>query len=118
MPWDYTNPRAIRPGDVARLELPWSAVCMHMRVAGRVMHAQMTHGKYPMVQLLNPSGSNFSAPILTSEAGVYGDVEHGFYYYAVKDDAPSAGSNPADGIDLDAELTEPEDDLFDDEALG
>jgi hypothetical protein len=118
MPWDYANPRAVRPGDVVRLELPFSEVCMHMRVAGHEMSAQMTRGQYPMMQLLNPSGSDFSAPILTSEAGVYGDVERGFYYYPVKDDAPSAGSRPTCGVDLGAELAEPDGDPFDDEALG
>jgi hypothetical protein len=73
MPWDYSSPHAVRPGDHVRIELPFSEVCMHMRVAGRVMDVRMTEGRYPMAQLLNPDGSEFSAPILTTEAGIYGD---------------------------------------------
>lgn len=85
MPWDYSSPRNVRPGDRVRIELPYSEVCMHMRVAGRVMDVRMTDGRYPMAQLLNPDGSEFSAPILTGEAGIFGDVERGFYCYPEKE---------------------------------
>ena len=85
MPWDYSSPRTLRPGDRVRIELPHSEVCMHMRVAGRVMDVRMTEGRYPMAQLLNPDGSELSAPILTAEAGIYGDVERGFYCYPEKE---------------------------------
>jgi hypothetical protein len=73
MPWDYSSPRTVRPGDRVRIELPYSEVCMHMRVAGRVMDVRMTDGRYPMAQLLNSDGSEFSFPITTGEAGIYGD---------------------------------------------
>ena len=85
MPWDYSSPRTVRPGDRVRIELPYSEVCMHMRVAGMVMGVRMTEGRYPMAQLMNPDGSEFSAPILTAEAGIYGDVERGFYCYPEKE---------------------------------
>jgi len=101
MPWDYSSPRTLRPGDRVRIELPHSEVCMHMRVAGRVMDVRMTEGRYPMAQLLNPDGSEFSAPILTAEAGIYGDVERGFYCYPEME--PPAGPRLADEHDLLAE---------------
>ena len=103
MPWDYSSPRTIQPGDRVRLELPYSEVCMHMRVAGRVMDVRMTGGRYPMAQLLNPDGSEFSFPITTGEAGIYGDIERGFYYYPEKEVAPPAEPRRADGPDLLAE---------------
>lgn len=78
MRWD--NPQRIRPGWQVRLELPYSEVCMHMRVAGKVMNVQMTEGQYPMAQVLKPSGFEFSAPILPCEAGIYGSIE-GYYCY-------------------------------------
>ena len=98
MPWDYSSPRTVRPGDRVRIELPYSEVCMHMRLAGRVMDVRMTEGRYPMAQLLNPDGSEFSAPILTAEAGIYGDVDRGFYYYPEKE--PHAEPRQADEHDL------------------
>jgi len=67
-------PRAavpVRPGDRVRLLLPHSEVCIHMRVAGRVMTVEVTTGEYPTAQLLNDDGSRFSFPILTAEAGIF-----------------------------------------------
>ena len=58
MPWDYSSPRTVRPGDRVRIELPHSEVCMHMRVAGQVMDVRMTDGRYPMAQLLNSDPAN------------------------------------------------------------
>jgi hypothetical protein len=31
----------LQAGDVIRLRLPWSEVCMHMRVAGKPMNVQI-----------------------------------------------------------------------------
>jgi len=70
----------IRPGDTVTLELPYSEVCMHMRVAGRRMHVRLTDGAHPMAQLLSEDGSNFSLAITTGEAGIYRDAD-GFYAY-------------------------------------
>lgn len=99
MPWDYSSPRAVRPGDRVRIELPYSEVCMHMRVAGKAMDVRMTGGRYPMAQLLNPDGTEFSAPILTSEAGIYGDVERGFYFYPEKEAKTTAEHGRTDMSD-------------------
>ena len=101
MPWDYSATRTVRPGDRVRIELPYSEVCMHMRVAGRVMDVRMTEGRYPMAQLLSPDGSEFSAPILTAEAGIFGDVERGFYCYPESE--PTAEPRQVDEHDLLAE---------------
>jgi hypothetical protein len=78
-----TTPRRIpiKPGDRVPLELPYSEVCMHMRVAGRVMDVQLTDGEYPMAQLMNEDGSEFSLPVTTGEAGIYGTLRDGFYCY-------------------------------------
>lgn len=72
-------------GDTAVITLPYSEVCMHMRVAGTAMKAELfqvitcrTH--YGMVQLYSEDGSMFSDPITTGEAGIYQDAR-GYYYY-------------------------------------
>lgn len=54
-------------GDTVSVELPYSEVCMHMRVAGKTMMVSVReHG----AQLLNPDGSVFSFPITHGEAGI------------------------------------------------
>ena len=64
----------LQPGDVVRLRLPYSEVCVHMQVAGKPMGVQIVHeGAYPMAQLLNDDGSRFSFPILLAEAGIQTD---------------------------------------------
>lgn len=47
MPCDHSSPRTVRPGDRVRLEVPHSEVRMHMRVAGRMMDACATQGRFP-----------------------------------------------------------------------
>lgn len=56
-------------GDERTLTLPWSEVCMHMRVAGTTMTGRLVGTRYPMVQLVTDEGRLFSAPITTGEAG-------------------------------------------------
>lgn len=65
----------LRVGGEAEVELPYSEVCMHMRVAGkryrvRAMPASWDAKRVGSVQILNPDGSLFSFPILPDEAGV------------------------------------------------
>jgi hypothetical protein len=69
----------IRPGETMQLELPFSEVCMHMRVAGSVMTVLLTLGDFPMAQLIR-DGRPFSFPIGTGEAGFYQDAD-GYYGY-------------------------------------
>jgi hypothetical protein len=50
------------------VEVPFSEVCMHMRVAGTYMYAQpLPHN---MAQLYTLGGSKFSMPITRGEAGL------------------------------------------------
>jgi hypothetical protein len=74
----------VQPGDVVRVELPHSEVCMHMRVAGQVRRVRITEDRYPAAQILNEDGSNFSFGIGLGEAGFYTDAE-GIYCYPVLD---------------------------------
>ncbi|MGK5530844.1 hypothetical protein [Streptomyces sp. URMC 129] len=55
-------------GDHVRVRLPYSEVCMHMRVAGQAMTVViLEHG----AQILKEDGSSFSFPISHGEAGIY-----------------------------------------------
>lgn len=60
----------VYPGDEVSLELPYSEVCMSMRVAGTVRTVCVLEDA---AQILNPSGTPFSAPITHGEAGIYRD---------------------------------------------
>jgi hypothetical protein len=65
--------RLIRPTEEFTIELPYSEVCMHLRVAGTRMRARLQPNR--MVQLLQPDGTDFSFPITDSEAGLYTDEQ-------------------------------------------
>jgi hypothetical protein len=65
--------RTVAIGDVVTVELPWSEVCMHMRVAGKRMNVQVL--SHRSAQLLNDDGTPFSFPILAVEAGIYQDKD-------------------------------------------
>jgi hypothetical protein len=49
-----------------RLRLPYSEVCVHMHVAGKVMFGELDGC---MVQLIDDDGRPFSFPITKGEAG-------------------------------------------------
>ena len=68
----------ILPGEFVELTVGYSEVCMHMRVAGQRMTAQLLDSRYPAVQLYQ-DGRPFSSPITPGEAGLYCD-EHGRFY--------------------------------------
>ena len=64
--------------------MPYSEVCVHMKIAGTKMHCEFaSNTSYPMVQLYTTDEKRFSAPVTTGEAGVYGD-SRGFYTYGEK----------------------------------
>jgi hypothetical protein len=69
--------RLIQPNQEFTVQLPYSEVCMHLRVAGTRMHARLEQGG--MVQLLGPDGSSFSFPITAGEAGLDHDPQVGWY---------------------------------------
>lgn len=72
-------------GDTVHVELPYSEVCMSMRVAGarRDVHLVSENA----AQILNEDGTPFSFPVLPGEAGLFHDAT-GFYTYA----APKAAA--------------------------
>lgn len=64
-------------GEIVTVELPFSEVCMHLRVAGKVHRVHiLEHG----AQILDADGLPLSFAVLHGEAGIYSDA-HGFYYY-------------------------------------
>jgi hypothetical protein len=63
--------RLIRPTEEFTTQLPFSEICMHLRVAGTRMRARLEPNQ--MVQLLQPDGSQFSFPITAAEAGLETD---------------------------------------------
>lgn len=69
----------IKVGDRVTLTMPASEVCMHMRVYGKPMQAELLESG--MVQLFDLDGREFSMPITTGEAGVYGYQKVGYYAY-------------------------------------
>ena len=71
--------RYVRPGERVTIEMPWSEVCMHMRIAGRVMQAEVLPGGWS-AQIYDMKGQPFSAPVTTGEAGFHHDSE-GIYCY-------------------------------------
>jgi hypothetical protein len=60
--------RLIRPTEEFTTDLPFSEVCMHLRVAGTRMRARLEPNQ--MVQLLQPDGSQFSFPITAGQVGL------------------------------------------------
>jgi hypothetical protein len=86
-----TEKHFVSAGETVRIEIPYSEVCMHMQVAGRVMNVRFEHkvGHTACAQLLQ-DGREFSAPITPGEAGFY--WEDGRYYcYPVNGDPSSRG---------------------------
>jgi hypothetical protein len=73
----------IKPNVKYAAEMPYSEVCMHMRVAGRVLYFELPNTDSRTVQLFQEASGvyfPFSAPILLGEAGIYTD-ESGHYFY-------------------------------------
>lgn len=63
-----TTTQRVTVGDTIRIRLPWSEVCLHMRVADQIRPVRVSdHG----AQILNDDGTPFSFPITHGEAGIY-----------------------------------------------
>lgn len=79
----------LRPGDRVRLEMPFSEVCMHMRVAGTAMDVELLSGDrgnagrpWFAVQLYRPGEPcPFSLPITPGEAGIFTCADGSHYAY-------------------------------------
>jgi hypothetical protein len=93
--------RLIRPTEEFTTDLPFSEVCLHLRVAGTRMRARLEPNQ--MVQLLHPDGSQFSFPITAAEAGLHLD-SHGAWLTTL-DHEPTwpAADLPADTAVADQE---------------
>ena len=85
--------RLIHPNQETILELPYSKVCMHLRVAGTRMRARLQPDG--MVQLLQPDGRDFSFPITAGEAGLDHDQD-GWSSVVADPPDPLADQLPAD----------------------
>lgn len=75
----------VRPQVGHRYEkvMPYSEVCLHMRIAGQRMAFEIVPSSAwgHSVQLYDlRDGRPFSSPILTGEAGLFEDSE-GYYFY-------------------------------------
>jgi hypothetical protein len=86
--------RLIRPTEEFTTELPYSEVCMHLRVAGTTMHARLQANR--MVQLLRPDGTDFSFPITDGEAGLYTDEQGAWLITADEEPEQLAEDPPTD----------------------
>ena len=74
----------IAPGEYGVMEIGYSEAAMHLRVAGKTMLFLLLDRQYPMVQLYDDDGHDYSFPILPGEAGLYSTNADGtwqYYYY-------------------------------------
>lgn len=63
---------SIRVGETADVLLPYSEVCMHMRVAGKILPVTLIERNgYFAAQILDESGNRFGAPVTLGEAGIF-----------------------------------------------
>ncbi len=86
------NRMYLQAGDVVRVRLLYSEVCVHMRVAGKPMNVQLLQeGSSAMAQLLKDDGSRFSFPIHLGEAGIYTDGAGRHYVPVRRIVTPEAG---------------------------
>lgn len=78
----------LKRGSIAFVELPYSEVLMHMRVAGQILPVEITGTDYLSAQILDASGKPFSFPVTLGEAGIYTDSTGTPYAYPA--DVPCA----------------------------
>lgn len=61
-------------GQRYHVRMPYSEVCMHMRIAGTIMEVELVPiNEYRAMAQLYQDGRAFSFPILASEAGILRD---------------------------------------------
>lgn len=68
----------LAPGERAHVELPYSEVCMHLRIAGRILPVEFLDNS--MVQVYDGDDKKISFPITAGEAGFHFDDNVGGYY--------------------------------------
>jgi hypothetical protein len=86
--------RLICPTEEFTTQLPFSEVCLHLRVAGTRMRARLEPNQ--MVQLLHPDGSQFSFPITAAEAGLETDGQGAWLTTVGRDPDGPTGDPPTD----------------------
>lgn len=65
-----TAPRRVKPEESIAIELPYSEVCIDMRVAGQVHQVELfMEGAYPMARIAG------YPPVLPAEAGILSDPQ-------------------------------------------
>lgn len=64
--------KRVKPGEVVNVMLPYSEVCMHLKVAGRTRPVEVLPDG---AQILNWDGTNYSFPVTHGEAGIYKDAD-------------------------------------------
>lgn len=64
--------KRVSPGTIVSLTLPWSEVCMHLKVAGQTRPVEVLATG---AQILNEDGTKYSFPVTHGEAGIYSDAE-------------------------------------------
>lgn len=83
---EYTR-RYIEPNEMFPSVMPYSEVCMHMKIAGKIMWCKWDGNRSVQLYRVECHGNGynaddkfvpFSAPILLGEAGLYTD-ESGVY---------------------------------------
>ena len=62
----------VKSGEEIALRLPWSEVCMHLKVAGQVRNVRVLDTG---AQILNDDGTPYSFPVTHGEAGIYTDAQ-------------------------------------------
>lgn len=67
----------VRRGDIVMMTLPYTEVCISMRVAGQVRSVLVVADG---AQILNNDGTKFSFPVSTGEAGIFFDTVSQRYY--------------------------------------
>lgn len=70
---------SIRPGESTQMEIGFSEVACHLRIAGKTMRVELLPDGQ-MAQVYGDDGRKFSMPITYGEAGIYRDAA-GYYHY-------------------------------------
>lgn len=66
----------VEVGETIMIVLPYSEVCMHMRVAGKALPVRiLEHG----AQIIDEDGGLCGAPVTWGEAGIYMDHQGQMY---------------------------------------
>lgn len=64
--------KRVKTGDKVLVQLPWSEVCMFMKVADQVRPVEILPDG---AQIFNADGTKLSFPVTHGEAGIYQDAQ-------------------------------------------